>query len=353
MFISVIAFGYIPLSLDLSSNRLKQLTAIGAGVLIGSAFLVIIPEALELFEAHEEDEDKITGSVALVILEFENGDINANEAIEEIEELVGGHDAHEGDGHEGDDHEGDDHEGDDHEGDDESSKDTISESILHVIEEVEDGEINATAGLQEIEDLVTATSHASHDEAHVNFTNIGLAILVGFVLMLLLEVFGLPHAVHHDEDKDLLGLSATLGLVVHAAADGLAVGASVSSSTETGLIVFLAIMIHKGPAAFGLSSFLKHIKLEESKSRFYLVLFALSSPIFAILTFFIFKDTSLATDDNIGLALLFSAGTFIYVATVDVLPEVHSHDHDNDPPVWFVIAGMIVVFLTTLIGHGH
>ena len=333
MFISVIAFGYIPLSLDLSSNRLKQLTAIGAGVLIGSAFLVIIPEALELFEAHEEDEDKITGSVALVILEFENGDINANEAIEEIEELVGGHSAHEGD--------------------DESSKDTISESILHVIEEVEDGEINATAGLQEIEDLVTATSHASHDEAHVNFTNIGLAILVGFVLMLLLEVFGLPHAVHHDEDKDLLGLSATLGLVVHAAADGLAVGASVSSSTETGLIVFLAIMIHKGPAAFGLSSFLKHIKLEESKSRFYLVLFALSSPIFAILTFFILKDTSLATDDNIGLALLFSAGTFIYVATVDVLPEVHSHNHDNDPPVWFVIAGMIVVFLTTLIGHGH
>lgn len=338
MFISVIAFGYIPLSLDLSSNSLKQLTAIGAGVLIGSAFLVIIPEALELFESHEEDEDKITGSVALVILEFENGDINASEAIEEIEELVGGHD---------------DHEGDDHEDGDESSKETISESILHVIEEVEDGEINATAGLQEIEDLVTATSHASHDEAHVNFTNIGLAILVGFVLMLLLEVFGLPHAVHHDEDKDLLGLSATLGLVVHAAADGLAVGASVSSSTETGLIVFLAIMIHKGPAAFGLSSFLKHIKLEESKSRFFLVLFALSSPIFAILTFFILKDTSLATDDNIGLALLFSAGTFIYVATVDVLPEVHSHDHDNDPPVWFVIAGMIVVFLTTLIGHGH
>jgi zinc transporter 9 len=338
MFISVIAFGYIPLSLDLSSNSLKQLTAIGAGVLIGSAFLVIIPEALELFESHEEDEDKITGSVALVILEFENGDINASEAIEEIEELVGGHD---------------DHEGDDHEDGDESSKETISESILHVIEEVEDGEINATAGLQEIEDLVTATSHASHDEAHVNFTNIGLAILVGFVLMLLLEVFGLPHAVHHDEDKDLLGLSATLGLVVHAAADGLAVGASVSSSTETGLIVFLAIMIHKGPAAFGLSSFLKHIKLEESKSRFFLVLFALSSPIFAILTFFILKDTSLATDDNIGLALLFSAGTFIYVATVDVLPEVHSHDRNNDPPVWFVIAGMIVVFLSTLIGHGH
>jgi len=254
MFVSVMAFGYIPLSLELSSNRLKQLTAIGAGVLIGSAFLVVIPEALEIFEGHEEE-------------------------------------GHEEEGHE--------------------------------------------------------------EEGHIEPSVIGLSILIGFVLMLLLETFGLPHAVHHDEDKDLLGLSATIGLIAHAAADGLAVGASVSSSTETGVIVFLAIMLHKGPAAFGLSSFLKHIKLEESKSKLYLIMFALSSPIVAILTFFTLKDTSFATDDNIGLALLFSAGTFVYVATVDVLPEVHSHDHDNDPPVWFVLLGMILVFLTTLISHGH
>jgi zinc transporter 9 len=249
MFFSVAAFGYLPLSLDLSSKRLTQITAIGAGVLIASAFLVVIPEALEIFEGHEHDE------------------------------------------------------------------------------------------------------HA--DEEGIESSTIGLTILLGFVLMLLLEVLGLPHAVHHEEDKDLLGLSATIGLVAHAAADGLAVGASVSSSTETGLIVFVAIMLHKGPTAFGLSSFLKHINVAASKSKMYLILFALSSPIVAILSFFVLKDTSLATDDNIGLAMLFSAGTFIYVATVDVLPEVHSHDHNHDAPVWFVIIGMVLVYLTTLISHSH
>ena len=237
MFFAVVAFGYIPLGLELSSDRLKQLTAIGAGVLIGSAFLVIIPEGLETLEGLVEP------------------------------------------------------------------------------------------------------------------STIGLVILSGFVLMLLLEIFGLPHAVHHDEDKDLLGLSATIGLMVHAAADGLAVGASVSSSTETGLIVFVAIMLHKGPAAFGLSSFLKHIQTDDTKSKLYLFLFALSSPIVAVLSFFALKDTSFATDDNIGLALMFSAGTFIYVATVDVLPEVHSHEHENESPTLFVIGGMIIVFLTTLISH--
>ena len=180
-----------------------------------------------------------------------------------------------------------------------------------------------------------------------------MAILVGFVVMLILEIFGLPHAVHHDEDKDLLGISATIGLIMHAAADGLAIGASVSSSTETGLIVFVAIMLHKGPAAFGLASFLEHIKLEKQKSQLYLLIFALSSPIMAIVTFFALKDTSLATDENIGLALMFSAGTFIYVATVDVLPQVHSHEHEKDTTVWYVILGMALVYLTTLLGHQH
>jgi zinc transporter 9 len=244
MFFAVAAFGYIPLSLELSSDHLKQLTAIGAGVLIGSAFLVIIPEGLESFERGGE-------------------------------------------------------------------------------------------------------------ETQVEFSTMGLTILCGFVLMLLLEIFGLPHAVHHDEDKDLLGLSATIGLVAHAAADGLAVGASISSSTETGLIVFVAIMLHKGPAAFGLTSFLKHIEIDDIKSRRYLILFALSSPIVAILTFFALKGTSFVIDENIGFALLFSAGTFIYVATVDVLPEVHSHEREHESPVWLVILGMILVFLTTIITSNY
>ncbi len=272
MFFSVAAFGYMSLSLDLSSKRLTQITAIGAGVLIASAFLVVIPEALEIFEGHDHADE-----------EEDHADEEEDHADEEEDHADEVHGEDEG----------------------------IEPSVI------------------------------------------GLTILLGFVLMLLLEVIGLPHAVHHDEDKDLLGLSATIGLVAHAAADGLAVGASVTSSTETGLIVFVAIMLHKGPAAFGLSSFLKHINIDDSKSKMYLILFALSSPIVAILTFFVLKDTSFATDDNIGLALLFSAGTFIYVATVDVLPEVHSHDHEADSPIWYVVIGMILVYLTTLIGHSH
>ena len=281
MFIAAFGFGYLPLKLDLSSKRVMQFTAIGAGVLISSAFLVVIPEGMEILEGHEEHEE--------------------GEHDEEEEE---GHAEEEG-------------------------------------EEEEEGHAEEEEG------------EHSEEEHAVEPSVLGMAILVGFVVMLILEIFGLPHAVHHDEDKDLLGISATIGLIMHAAADGLAIGASVSSSTETGLIVFVAIMLHKGPAAFGLASFLEHIKLEKQKSQLYLLIFALSSPIMAIVTFFALKDTSLATDENIGLALMFSAGTFIYVATVDVLPQVHSHEHEKDTTVWYVILGMALVYLTTLLGHQH
>ncbi|MCH2440781.1 MAG: ZIP family metal transporter [Candidatus Poseidoniia archaeon] len=242
MFAGALAFGYIPLGFRFSHRRLEQFMALGAGVLVGSAFLVIIPEGLELT-------------------------------------------------------------------------------------------LGTAAGIAPL--------------------FLGGAILAGFTLMLLLEFFGLPHAVHHEADRELLSLSATIGLVIHASVDGLALGASVTSSTETGLIVFAAIMLHKGPTAFGLASFLAHIETGKSRSRLYLLLFALTSPLAAILAFYTLRDSVLASDANIGLALLFSAGTFLYVATVDVLPEVHSHDHDGESPTSFIILGMLLVLMVALLGPGY
>ena len=53
-----------------------------------------------------------------------------------------------------------------------------------------------------------------------------------------------------------------LGLCVHAAADGLAVGvASVSPSIKLAVAVGMAMVLHKGPVAFGLGSFLVSRKL--------------------------------------------------------------------------------------------
>jgi hypothetical protein len=49
------------------------------------------------------------------------------------------------------------------------------------------------------------------------------------------------------EQGGLAGLNATLGLVIHAMADGIALGASsLSEKDGLGFVVFLAVIVHKG-----------------------------------------------------------------------------------------------------------
>jgi zinc transporter 9 len=59
-----------------------------------------------------------------------------------------------------------------------------------------------------------------------------------------------------SKGDNMRGLNATLGMVIHGAADGIALGASsLSGSGSLGLIIFLAVLVHKGESelifAFG------------------------------------------------------------------------------------------------------
>lgn len=125
--------------------------------------------------------------------------------------------------------------------------------------------------------------------------------------------------------------ATTTGLVIHAAADGVALGAS-SSSANAGLslIIFLAIMVHKAPAAFGLTSILLKQGLSKRTARAHLVLFSLAAPIGAVLTWLLAHTLGAGMIANAqtttwwtGILLLFSAGTFLYVA-MHTLQEVNS-----------------------------
>nr|AII20595.1 membrane androgen receptor [Cynoscion nebulosus] len=176
----------------------------------------------------------------------------------------------------------------------------------------------------------------SHEQLHAC---IGVSLVLGFVFMLLVDQIGSSH-MHSTEDPESARVTSskittTLGLVVHAAADGVALGAAASTSqTSVQLIVFVAIMLHKAPAAFGLVSFLMHAGLERNRIRKHLLVFALAAPVLAMLTFLGLSQSSkeaLSDINATGVAMLFSAGTFLYVATVHVLPEVGGGGHSHAP----------------------
>lgn len=210
----------------------------------------------------------------------------------------------------------------------------------------------------------------SHEQLHAY---IGISLVLGFVFMLLVDQIGSSHIHSGDVDPEAARaasskVTTTLGLVVHAAADGVALGAAASTSqASVQLIVFVAIMLHKAPAAFGLVSFLMHAGLERNRIRKHLLVFALAAPLLAMLTFLGLSQSSkeaLSDVNATGVAMLFSAGTFLYVATVHVLPEVggtggHSHSPGGSGgkglskvEVLALVMGCLIPLVLS-IGHQH
>jgi len=218
--------------------------------------------------------------------------------------------------------------------------------------------------------------HGEGAEGHDHEENpvphlIGVSLVLGFLFMMIIDQVASSRSGSRDVEggrKGVVGWTATLGLVVHAAADGVALGAAATTNqTDVEMIVFLAIMLHKAPASFGLVTYLLHEGLERGRIRKHLLIFSLAAPSAAIITFLMLQargSGNLDTFSATGIAMLFSAGTFLYVATVHVLPEVtnighgHSHGGGGDKgglaksELFMLILGAIMPLFLTM-GHHH
>lgn len=164
--------------------------------------------------------------------------------------------------------------------------------------------------------------------------------------------------------------TATIGILVHSAIDGLALGAiSVSDNSALELVVFAAIILHKAPAAFGLTSFLLHQGRERHEVRKHLLYFSLAAPLTSLLTFVSFSyynaiaaggeyALSAASSDGqalLGLCLLFSAGTFLFTIAAHILPEIQPTPHSKSQPSMLLalIFGILAPLLFSSHNHGH
>jgi len=198
---------------------------------------------------------------------------------------------------------------------------------------------------------------------------IGGAILTGFMMMLILEGSGIGHAVH-EEHHDHHGEHGhehvhhsnspwviVLGLSLHSAADGLAIGSAAAGSSEAvTAIVALAVLIHKVPAAFSLGVFSAHERSERNETIRDVVLFSIATPVMIIASFYALEGLD---EHLIALAMLFAGGTFLYVATVDTLPDIHNPETGREAMLNVLMGVVIMVAIlfgadaAGLIEHGH
>ena len=55
MFLGCFVFGYIPLTLTISQKKMRFVSIIGAGLIVGTALSVIIPEGVHAMHEHEHE----------------------------------------------------------------------------------------------------------------------------------------------------------------------------------------------------------------------------------------------------------------------------------------------------------
>lgn len=171
------------------------------------------------------------------------------------------------------------------------------------------------------------------------------AALAGFVLLLVLQKFLF---IHPHETKELAGrrsgLAAYAGISFHSLLDGIALGSS-ALVPELAPPVLFAILAHKVPDSFSLTSILTFFGTSRRRALWLLLFFSLLTPIGGFLAFFLLRG---AGTPPLGALLGLASGTFLFIATSDLLPHAHEHHEYRFRNLAAVLLGMLAIWLT---GH--
>jgi len=176
-------------------------------------------------------------------------------------------------------------------------------------------------------------------------------ILNGFMVVLFVERVLVRHR-HHDCDEvaehrhHVVGISAFIGLSIHSLMAGFALGASFVAP-RMALVIFLAIVSHKSVAAFSLATVFRLSDIPRKRVLVMLAVFALCTPIGALLSLPLIHRLS---DLHVAIPTALAAGSFIYVATMDLLPEAFHETQKRFSTFVALSIGILVMLLVTRLG---
>ncbi len=175
-------------------------------------------------------------------------------------------------------------------------------------------------------------------------------VLVGFLVILLIERILLHGRGHGDQESALLrhevvGITALVGLSVHSLAGGFALAVGMLNA-EVGLVIFVAIIAHKATEAFSLSTIFRLAEFPRKKTIGLLVLYSFMTPIGALVSL---PFLGLMERIDLSIPTGLTAGTFLYVATLDLIPEAFHSDGKIMPFIW-MFAGILIMYLLKFFG---
>jgi zinc and cadmium transporter len=155
---------------------------------------------------------------------------------------------------------------------------------------------------------------------HSDTVSIFSYLIAGFVIFFLMEkVFYWRHCHEGKCDVHTFTYLNLFGDGIHNFTDGLIIAASFVINVQIGIAATLAVVAHEVPQELGDFGVLLYGGFSKFKALFYNLLSALTAVIGALVGYFIFPLI-----ENLTILLLpLAAGGFIYIASSDLIPELH------------------------------
>jgi zinc transporter ZupT len=161
----------------------------------------------------------------------------------------------------------------------------------------------------------------------------GLYILAGFIVQMIMDYFsrGIEHGhIHpHLSVKNPFPLGIYLSLFLHSIIEGLPLGGEFAHHhgghefKPESLLVGIAI--HKIPEAVALAAILYHVFKVKKKVVFFILLYALATPLGIVLGSMVLKKFAEDPEHTYAAILAFTVGIFLHVSTTIIFEADESH----------------------------
>ena len=174
---------------------------------------------------------------------------------------------------------------------------------------------------------------------------VSIALIAGFLLLHFYErIFGShepagsDYSHDHEHAHNLTGAFGAIAMGGHVFLDGLALGVAFKVSSDLGLAVFIALLVHAFSDGLNTVSFMIKSGLWGKKSIGLLGVDALARISGAAL-----GSTLILSNNLIAIYLAAFSGIVIYLATSHILPEAHSR-HSSRWTLVATITGVLIMW---------
>jgi len=178
----------------------------------------------------------------------------------------------------------------------------------------------------------------------------GLFVMLGFLIQLVLELIteGAEHGHRHEhsEDEKVSPFLLLTGLCIHSFLEGMPIVGAFNIGIQHTLV--LGIVIHNIPISLTLMSLFLHYGLSRRRALFFLVVFALMTPLGSILSNIIHALTDAALGIYFNYVMAVVIGIFLHVST-SILFETEENHKYNLRKFITVCAGILVAFGLSLV----